>query len=161
VEIKRDKSEEKLLAGVLSDDDFVRLREKYKADLDSTQSRIDDLNNQRDFDIEVIQEVLRLTHDIYKAYKTAPYEQKRHYLGLFWEKFLVQDKEIVKAVPTKLIQALQEGQMVIIRSNWLPSSVGIIHILEDFGYLAQLKAKLDIIKQLQKIKKVQGLSLVA
>jgi DNA invertase Pin-like site-specific DNA recombinase len=112
VEVKRDKAEEKLLAGVLSDDDFARLRTKFKAELDGIQSQIDGLSSQKEYDVDVIQEVVKLTRNIYKTYQTAPYELKRQYLGLFWERFLVQDKRIVKAVPTKLIQTLLQERHI-------------------------------------------------
>jgi site-specific DNA recombinase len=146
-EVKRDKVEEKLLAGVISDDDFARLRNKFRADLDGIQNQIDELNSQREYDVDVIQEVVKLTRNIYKTYQTAPYELKRQYLGLFWDRFLVQDKRIVKAVPTKIITVLLKEQKVIIESNWLPSSVGIITVLEDFEYMASLREQLCFIKQ--------------
>jgi site-specific DNA recombinase len=146
-EVKRDKVEEKLLAGVISDDDFARLRNKFRADLDGIQNQIDELNSQREYDVDVIQEVVKLTRNIYKTYQTAPYELKRQYLGLFWEKFLVQDKRIVKAVPTKLITALLKEQKVIIESNWLPTPTAIITVLEDFEYMASLREQVRIIKQ--------------
>jgi len=139
VEVKRDKAEEKLLAGVLSDDDFARLRVKFRNALDGIQNQIDELNSQREYDVDVIQEVVKLTRNIYRTYQTAPYELKRQYLGLFWEKFLVQDKKIIKAVPTKLITALLKEQKVIIESNWLPTPAGIITVLEDFEYMASLR----------------------
>jgi site-specific DNA recombinase len=148
VEVKRDKVEEKLLAGVISDDDFARLRTKFRAELDGIQNQIDELNSQKEYDVDVIQEVVKLTRNIYRTYQTAPYELKRQYLGLFWERFLVQDRMIVKAVPTKLITALLKEQKVIIESNWLPTPTAIIPILEDYGYIASLREQLRLIKQL-------------
>jgi DNA invertase Pin-like site-specific DNA recombinase/uncharacterized Zn finger protein (UPF0148 family) len=119
IEAKRDKIEEKLLNGVLSDEDFVRLKTKFKEGLAGIQSRIDELDWQKEHDISVVQEVIKLSHNIYKAYKTAPYELKRQYLGLFWDKFLVQDKKIVEAVPTKIIRSLAKKRDVIISHDWL------------------------------------------
>jgi DNA invertase Pin-like site-specific DNA recombinase len=147
VEVKRDKVEEKLLAGVISDGDFARLRNKFRAELDGIQNQIDEFNSQREYDVDVIQEVVKLTRNIHTSYKTAPYELKRQYLGLFWEKFLVQDKRIIKAVPTKLITALLKEQKVIIVSNWLPTPAGIINVLEDFEYMASLREQLRLIKR--------------
>ncbi len=152
MEVKRDKVEEKLLAGVLSDDDFARLRNKLKAELNGIQSQIDELNSQREYDVDVIQEVVKLTRNIYKTYQTAPYELKRQYLGLFWERFLVQDKRIIKAVPTKLITALLKEKQVIIESDWLPTPTAIIPILEDFEYMASLKEQVHFIKQFYRAK---------
>ena len=41
-------------------------------------------------------------------------------------------------------------EMVIIRSNWLPSPTGIITVLEDFEYMASLREQLYFIKQFYK-----------
>jgi hypothetical protein len=62
---------------------------------------------------------LLLTRNIYGAYKEAPYEIKRLYLGFFWDGFWVRDKKIVKAKSTKLIETLLEEKKVILRGNWL------------------------------------------
>jgi len=147
IEAKRDLAEQKLLNGVFCDDDFVRLRTKLNTDLDSIQNQIDELNDQKEFDVDVITEVVKLSRDIYKAYKTAPYELKRQYLGLFWEKFLVQDKKIVRAIPTKLISVLQREQRVRLSSNWLPSPL-LNLTLKDWQYMAMLKERLNEVKRL-------------
>lgn len=44
----------------------------------------------------------------------APVALKRQYQGLFWERFLVEDREIVRAVPTPLIRELQGQGSVIL-----------------------------------------------
>jgi site-specific DNA recombinase len=150
IEAKRNTAEQKLLNGVLGDDDFTRLRTKFKADLDSIQNQIDEISSQKEFDIDVITEVIKLSRDIYKVYKTVPYELKRGYLGLFWEKFLVQDKKIVAAVPTKLIAALQQGQKVRLSPNWLPSPL-LNLTLRDWQYMSMLKERLNEIKILSKV----------
>ena len=62
----------------------------------------------REFKVDEVQEVLKLTRNIYKAYKQAPFELKRHYLSLFWEHFKVEGKKITKAVPTRIFEALRE-----------------------------------------------------
>lgn len=149
IQAKRAKAEEKLLSGVLSDDDFVRLRTKFREELEGIQTRIAELDSQKDYDIDVIQQILRLSRNIYQAYKTAPYELKRQYLGLFWDRFLVQDKRIVRAISTKLIQVLQKENLVIIRGNWRGSSPLIITIT-DWPYMATLKEKLSQIRKTQK-----------
>ena len=119
IENQRDVAEEKLFKGIISDEDFIRIRDKFKTDIQQIQDQIEKIENQRELDIDLIQEILKLTRNIYQAYKTAPPELKRQYLGLFWDKFLVQDKKIIKAIPTELIQALQQDKQVIISSNLL------------------------------------------
>lgn len=152
IETKRDKIEEKLLSGTISDEDFVRLRNKLKDKLFVIQSKIDELSNRREYEIDVLLEIIKFSNNIYKTYKKAPYELKRQYLGLFWDKFLVQDKKIIKAIPTKFIQDLLKMKKVIIRHDCLPSSTRIITLLEDHNYLVEIREKWNIIKQLQKEK---------
>jgi len=148
VELKRDKAEEKLLKGIILDEDFVRMRNKFREELQNIQNELARIESQREYDINIIQEVLKLARNIYRGYRTAPYELKRQYLGLFWDKFLVQDKIIVKAVPTRLIEILSENQKVIIDPKRGPSSPSIITLLQDSDYLSEIKARIDLIKQL-------------
>lgn len=174
IEKKRDVIEAKLLDGVISDDDFVRMRSKFKADLDQIQNKFDDLEAQRDYDISVIEEVLKLSRNIYKAYIQAPFELKRQYLSIFWEKFLVQDRMIVEAMPTFLMKELIElrhmsfgdaqtknpqfegdsgtSEEVIIRHEWLPSPLAdrtLKRVLENWDYIAGLREKLAVAKRLR------------
>jgi site-specific DNA recombinase len=149
VELKRDKAEEKLLKGIILDEDFVRMRNKFREELKNIQNELTRIENQREYDIGIIQEVLKLARNIYRGYKTAPDELKRQYLGLFWDKFLVENKRIVKAVPTKLIEILSKNQKVIIRGKRGPSSPSIITLLKDVKYLAEIKEKLEILRRMQ------------
>ncbi len=41
-------------------------------------------------------------------------------------------------------------EMVIIKSNWLPTPAGIITVLEDLEYMASLREQLHFIKQFYK-----------
>lgn len=38
------------------------------------------------------------------------YQMKRLYLNFFWDRFIIEDKKIVKAVPTPLFEALSKLQ---------------------------------------------------
>ena len=146
LEKKRDIVEAKLLDGVISNDDFARIRTKLKGELEQIQNHIDDLEYERECDIDVIEEVLKLTRNIHKAYIDAPGELKRQYLALFWEKFLIQDRNIVDAIPTKYIQVLLKKRKVIIRdkTRWSPSIILTLqNLLSDWQYWANVKEKLD------------------
>jgi len=146
VERKRDLAEEKLLNRVISDEDFTRIKAGINQELNQIQLQLAELESRRSLDIDVIRGVLRLSQDIYRAYKKAPYELKRQLLGLFWERFFVQDKKIVRAIPTQLVRILLKERRVIIKSNWLPSPKLLI-ILENWGYMAMLKEKLREIRK--------------
>lgn len=153
IETKRDRAEEKLLAGVLSDDVYLRLRTKFSQQLQGLQEEFGSLNSQRDFDTDVIREVLALTTDIFRAYQKAPAALKRQYLGLFWERFLVQDREIVKAVPSRLIRELRGQQSVILSSN-KRACPPLIITLQNPAYLESLRERMSAIKALQKDAKL-------
>lgn len=140
-EKKRDMAEEKLLNAVISDEDFARIRARINEELSQIQLRLDELDRRRILDVDVIRGVLGLTQDVYYTYKKAPYELKRQFLGLFWEKFFVQDRRIVRAIPTRLVRNLLEEKQVIITSNWLPSPKLIITI-QDNEYMGIMKEKL-------------------
>jgi hypothetical protein len=148
IEAKRDKSEEKLLAGTLTDDAFVRLRTRFAEHLGQIQDQIAVLDSQRECDTDVVRSVLHLSRNIYEGYKTAPYALKRQYLGLFWDRFVVRDREIVEAAPTELIRALEAEKEVIFDANWLPSSPLVI-TLSNKAYMATLAQKLKVISDLQ------------
>ncbi|MBU0598020.1 hypothetical protein KKF61_03420, partial [Patescibacteria group bacterium] len=49
---------------------------------------------------------------IYKAYDEARPLLKKHYLGLFWERFDIKNSEIVKAVPSRIFEAIQDDLKV-------------------------------------------------
>ncbi len=118
IEKKRDTAEEKLIAGTLSDEDFVRMRDRFKQEIDVIQNQIDEIENWHEVDTDTIREVLMLARNIYEAYKKAPNEVKRLYLGFFWDKFLVKNQKIVKAEPTKLVQTLKNQRKIILNLNW-------------------------------------------
>lgn len=70
--------------------------------------QIDELERIRDIKVDEVQEVLKLTRNIYKAFKEASDFLKKQYLGLFWERFEIKDSKIVNSVPTRLFKAIQD-----------------------------------------------------
>jgi len=141
--------EEKLLNSVISDEDFTRIRARINEELSQIQLQLDELERRRILDVDVIRGVLSLTRDIHSAYKKAPYELKRQLLGLFWERFFVQNRRIVRAVPTRFVRILLKERQVIIRSNWLPSPKLII-TMQDKGYMISMKEQLAEIMRFYK-----------
>lgn len=151
IQERRNRAETKLLDGILSDDAFSRQSKIFETDLNAIQNQICKLDSEKKLNIELVQEAMRFTQDIYKTYITAPLELKRMYLGLCWDRFYVQDKQIIRAEPTKLFKALLQEQKVIISSNWLPSP-SLIITLQDEAYMRSIEAKLTELKrQLSKV----------
>lgn len=110
-------SEDKLISGVLLDEDFIRIKDRIKAEINIVQGQLTNLETKHEIDINSIRNILRLCEDIHEAYKKAPYEIKRLYLSFFWDAFLVKDKQIIQAKPSELFNVLLEERQVIITGN--------------------------------------------
>lgn len=149
IEQKRQTAEEKLIAGTLTDADFGRIRDRYKVELENIHEEIDELEAQREIDIETVRKLLALTSDIHRSYKAASYEAKRLYLSLFWEAFRVRDKRIVEARPTELVRVLVDEKKVILSGKlWAISK--LIITLENWQYMGELKHKVIELHRLLK-----------
>jgi site-specific DNA recombinase len=153
IEAKRDRAEEKLLAGVLSDEAFARLRGRFDQQLQGLQEQLAVLNDQRECDTEAIREVLSLATDVQRAYQKARVALKRQYLGLFWEQFIVENREIIAVVPSRLIRDLQEHHEVILSSKMRGGPLTNLTTL-DPAYLKSVREKLSAIKTLREEFKI-------
>lgn len=114
IEQKRDVAEEKLFSGIISDDDFSRTKKKYREQIENLQDEIYKLDQKINLKLDEVQEVLALVRNVYKTYANAPEELKRLYLGLFWERFEAAEKKVVKAEPTKFIDAMIKARIVFL-----------------------------------------------
>ena len=133
LEIKRKMAEDKLFANVISDDDFTRIKKEISEDIQNIDDRLIELEQHRNVNVDVAQEILNLTRNIYDAYKKASPKLKRQYLGFFWDRFEVADGLIIKSTSSllfdqllKLEQAYQKDQ----NTNKSNDSVGFINSIE-------------------------------
>lgn len=113
-EAKLRTAEEKLLAQVISDDDFTRIRTEFSGEIASVEERLFELERQHETRVDVAQEALRLTKDVYHAYLRAEPTLKRHYLAFFWERFEVADGVILKSIPSLLFRELSRLEQVFV-----------------------------------------------
>jgi hypothetical protein len=63
--------------------------------------------------VDVIQQVLAMVRNIGESYAKAPPELQRLYLGLFWDKFTAENKEITEAVKSPIVQAVEAVGLII------------------------------------------------
>ena len=103
---KLETAEEKLISGILSDEDFVRIRAKTLPLIQAVDVESAKLDRARNIKIEVIQKILGLIRNLGGTYKDATPEIKRLYLGLFWSKFEVANREVAEAIPSELVQLM-------------------------------------------------------
>jgi hypothetical protein len=106
--------EDKLLNNAIDNDDFKRLRGQTKAKIEEIEEELMRLKNEHEVDIDVVQEVLLLTRDIYGAYTKASFDLKRQYLSFFWERFEVLNGVILTAVPAPLFEQLLEAEQAFV-----------------------------------------------
>ncbi|MGH7175704.1 MAG: hypothetical protein ACREGR_05110 [Minisyncoccia bacterium] len=103
---KLETAEEKLISGILSDEDFVRIRAKTLPLIEAADAESAKLDRSRTSKIEVSQKILNLIRNLGGSYKDATPEIKRLYLGLFWSRFEVKDRVVAVATPSELVQLL-------------------------------------------------------
>ncbi|MFA6081222.1 MAG: recombinase family protein [Patescibacteria group bacterium] len=117
---RRNILEDALLDGTVDRDVFKRKHNDILMKIDLLDEKIEKLDNDCRLDMNLIEEVLAFTRNIYKTYLDAPDFLKRHYLRFFYEKIIIKNKEIYETKPTPVFQALLETNQVIIREDWLP-----------------------------------------
>ncbi len=104
---KLETAEEKLIARVLDDAQFSRLKSKCREEIDGVDNQLFQLERGKNIKVDVIQQVLALIRNIGASYEKASPELKRLYLGLFWERFEAQSKEITLSVKSPIVQAIE------------------------------------------------------
>jgi site-specific DNA recombinase len=109
---KRKVAEDKLFTDLISDADFTRVRGEVAAQLANLDERIFELDKKQEIKMDVAQEILHFTRDVYDAYKISSLPLKRHFLGFFWERFEVYDGVIVNSCQSLLFRELLRYQAV-------------------------------------------------
>jgi site-specific DNA recombinase len=120
LETKRNKLEDSLLNETIDPEAYKRLHVKIQDKIYKINDRIQELENNVNIDINLVEEVLSFTKNIYKTYKEAPGFLKRHYLRFFYEKIFVKNGKISKIAPTPIFASLQDNREVIISKTQLP-----------------------------------------
>ncbi len=112
LEKKLEAAEEKLIDGVLDDDGFDRAKKRYREQIENLEEQINKLDRTKNIKVDVIQKVLLMVRDIGQAYEKADPELKRLYLGLFWERFEAENRQITIATKSPIITALEAAGSV-------------------------------------------------
>lgn len=156
-ELKRDKLEDALLDGIIDRETFKRKHFQIQQSLSNLEEEIIEMENKRKIDIDLIEEVLSFSRNIYLTYVEAPPFLKRHYLRFFYEKVYVKDKYITEVKYTPIFQTLIDAQQVILRNEMLPIQeidisfdfASIYEAFQDLSCIGQLRQRWNEIKKLQ------------
>lgn len=118
-EAKRNKLEDRLLDGTIDRHTYKRKHEEIESKIQNFNEQIQSIEDQCRIDMNLIEEVLAFTRNIYKTHLEAPPFLKRHYLRFFYEKIMVKEKIIYETVPTPIFLTLRANRLVIIRKSGL------------------------------------------
>jgi site-specific DNA recombinase len=119
-EQRLERAEEKLISGVITDEDFTRIKNRLREDISIIDKNILKIESNKNIKVDIIQQVLGLVRNIGEAYKKAPFELKRVYLGLFWTKFEVSKLDVVSAIPSPIIEALMTAGTICLDKRQKP-----------------------------------------
>ena len=116
-EARRRVAEDKLFEGVIADEDFTRVRAEIKKEVDAIENQLKEIEGQHEVKLDIAQEILLLTRDIYRSYTRASPKLKKNYLGFFWERFEVADGLIIKSVPSQLFAELLKLEQATLKDE--------------------------------------------
>lgn len=119
LETRRNKLEDALLDGTIDRETYKRKHDELQLKIQLFDTQLQELEASCNIDMDLIEEVLAFSRNIYQTYMDAPPFLKRHYMRFFYERFEVENKVIVNAIPTPIFLVLQANQAVILRKTQL------------------------------------------
>jgi hypothetical protein len=120
LEAKRNKLEDTLLDGTIDRETFKRKHSEIQGKIMSLDTQMQDVEAKHKIDIDLIEEVLAFSRNIYQTYKEAPPFLKRHYLRFFFERINLREKKIYDTTPTPFFAVLRDNHQVIVSDLQLP-----------------------------------------
>ena len=126
-EAKRKTAQDKLIDGILSDNEFNKIKNDIGQELDSIDGRLVEVERQQSIDIDAVQEVLNFTRNVYDAYLKASPQMKHVFLSIFWERFEMENGVIIKSVCSPLFEHLLKVEQIFLKSE-TPINKGISHV---------------------------------
>ena len=120
LETRRNKLEDALLDGIIDRETYKRKNDDLQLKIQTSDTQLQELEASCSIDMDLIEEVLAFSRDIYQTYVDAPPFLKRHYMRFFYERFEVKNRVIINAVPTPIFLVLQANHAVILTNSKLP-----------------------------------------
>jgi len=99
---------DKLFDGVLSDEEFTKVKEEIYAELKKINKELIRLDSKEEIKVDIAQEVIKFARDAYGAYIKASPTLKRNYLLLFFKDIYVYNGKVQSITHTKLFDVLLE-----------------------------------------------------
>jgi len=119
-EQRKEKLENSLLDDLLDRDSFKRKYEELNVKIRNCDRQLQEVDSNMKVDIDLIEEVLFFSRNIYLTYKEAPFFLRRHYLRFFFERLVAKNKLISEVKVTPVFESLIRANQVITSKDWLP-----------------------------------------
>lgn len=119
LEQKRNVLENRLLDDTIDKETFKRMHTNLLNKIDQVDQHMLRLENHRNIDFDMVDEVLAITRDVYATYKKATPEVKKHLLNFFFEQIFMVDGKILGVKANPIFQSLKDMHEVIVRNGWL------------------------------------------
>lgn len=122
---RRQALEVTFLDGDITADTYKRQHPVIESEIAVNTLKIDQMGEKREANVTLFESLVRLAHDLPKAYRESTPQVKMMYLGVFWDHFVLKDKAIIKAVPSKIVISMVNDGLISFNGN-NPSAVGLI-----------------------------------
>ncbi len=110
----------RLLDETIEPEDYKAQNPIIQNDIYCVNTELAKLDTNREFDFDLLSEVLSITRNIPKTYSNSPVFLKRRYLNFFFNRINVDNKNIVSVEYSPLVAELIKQKSLILTSNLLP-----------------------------------------
>ena len=119
---KMESTEDRLIDGTLNKIQFRRIYDRLEDELNTVEDELLEVSNKYDQNMNGIISLVDMAVNIKQTYRHAIKSEKRNYISLFFDKFLVKDGKITKAIPSKTLKPVLKTKKILVRvrGNWLP-----------------------------------------
>ena len=115
----REAEDSRFITKTLSPEAFERIYKRYEDQVKNLNNELENVEFDKSQRIRIIENILRMAENIGETYSNANPFQKKHYIGLFFNKFIVEKGKIVEWELSELVKSLVEEGSVRVESNWL------------------------------------------
>lgn len=109
--------EDRLIDGTLSKMDYTRIKDEIRTVITSIDSQMSKLEATKEINIDIVSEILNLTKNIYNVYMQSPEQLQKKFLGLFFDKFEVENGLIIKTCYSPLFEELMRIKGVVYKTH--------------------------------------------
>ncbi len=99
-------------------DRFVEMYNRLDSELKEAIKQLEKIQSDHTDSVKILNEILSLSEDIYTTYQEAKPQFKRKYLSMFFEKIIVDEREIIEIVYNPIIANLIRIREVRITDRW-------------------------------------------